>query len=320
MVDSISTYLRNTQLIVVDNEDIDIEDSRFLLTFGGELEKLSRSIQRIGIVNPPILFESSKGEPLKIVCGSRRIRVAVRFGIKKIHSFVIREPADSLSLFLIAIFDNIGFRELNDVERSIVVGKLLKLGVDEGELIRTYLPLLNLPPTRKFLDIYLKVGELEKEIKEDVAKSNLGVETAVTLLNFSREERLKVVKLIRKLRFSKQRELVNLLFEISAREGVGILEILSDQEIEEKLSAEEVISKLRERRYPKLTASERKFLSLKKSLAFLPQISLTPPPSFEGEEFVLSIRFKDRQELKKILDNLQERVKGNELDFCFLKY
>lgn len=314
---SISTYLRDIQPKVVASEDIDIEDSRFLLTFGGEGERLIKSIEQIGIVNSPILFEP-KGEPLKIVCGSRRIKIAKRLGIRKIHSLVVRKPTDTLSLFLIAFFENIGVRELNDVEKSIVVEKLLTLGVGVGELISTYFPLLNLPPARKFLDIYLKIGELEEEIKEDIAKQKLGVETAIILFNFSREERVEVVRLIRKLdlRLNKQKDFVNLLFEISIREAVGIFEILSSPEIKKKLSApshEEVLSKLRERRYPKLSAKEQQFTERKKALGLLPQISLSPPPFFEGEEFTISFQFKDKSELKKILSNLEERLEGSEL-------
>ena len=61
---------------------------------------------------------------------------------------------------------------------------------------------------------------------------------------------------------------------------------------------------LRQARYPQLSTYEQRFQEAARRLRLPPQISLRPPPYFEGQQYQVTLSFGQRQELQQYAQRL----------------
>ena len=149
----------------IDLVEMNLRDKRFCISFGDNVEKLKLSIKSIGVTSPPIITpgKGKKSEYI-LVSGFKRVLACKQVGLKNIPCFVTRSFSD-LENFKIAVMDNIGTRELNPIEKSNVVFKLLKFNAEKKEVISKYLPLLSLEPNVNVLNNFLTLQSFSKRIK-----------------------------------------------------------------------------------------------------------------------------------------------------------
>ncbi|MDP1721310.1 MAG: ParB/RepB/Spo0J family partition protein [Candidatus Nanopelagicaceae bacterium] len=119
------------------------------------LRELTASIQEVGLLQPPVVREISRGR-YELIMGERRLRAAKAAGLTSIP-VIIRQTSDD-ELLREALIENIHRSQLNALEEGAAYSQLLndfnctheelarRLGKSRPHLTNT-IRLLNLPPT-----------------------------------------------------------------------------------------------------------------------------------------------------------------------------
>jgi ParB family chromosome partitioning protein len=300
---------------------INFEDKTFIISTQTNNGFLQKSIERVGLLNPPYLYFDSVTQYFQIVCGYRRIQSCVACGWQEIPARIIASDTSQRELFLFSLYDNLAHRMFNPIEQALAAAKLLTY-FTEDTVIRDYLPLMGLHPTCKTLDSLRCLAALEPAMQDAVEKGTIPEAIAIKLANLGVEDRKAFMDLFSQvhLSLSKQEEILTYCNDISLRDSVSCREILNDAAVRQivnqnKLSrsqkGDQVRAWLRKRRFPRLTQREDKFLQQQKKLQLPPGVQLMPPPLFEGQTFRLQIEFDDQEALRERTVYVVDLVKNN---------
>lgn len=321
---------RNPRFERVNLRDIDRSDELFFMNFEPDLGRLRASVKQMGILEPVWLRE--KGGQFQIVSGFRRFDVAHELGKGKIPALIWkRDGIDNRLAFQMSLHGNVLGRGLNLVEKGLVLGKLLSLfSLSRDEVVQTALPLLDLKPNENVLNSLLLINTFSIDLKRYFLSRGLSLSNILVLARFSREERESIGRFLAPLRLGENilREMLTFLWEISHRDGIGIDDLLSAQEIQRVLpdshlsgpqKIQAIRKFLREKRYPRLSALEERFRSFRKGMRFSPKVTITPPPFFEGDRFKIEIGFESLEEYEAVLGELQNLPKDRIGDLLTIK-
>jgi ParB family transcriptional regulator, chromosome partitioning protein len=141
------------------------------------LNELVMSVEEHGIIQP-ITVRRAADNSYQLITGERRMRAAVKAGLKRIPAFV-REAGDE-SMLELALVENIQREDLDAIEVAISYQRLIEefnltqegLGDRVGKkraTITNYLRLLNLP-------VEIQTGIREKKISMGHARALAGIE------------------------------------------------------------------------------------------------------------------------------------------------
>ena len=297
----------------IDPHDIDLADERFRISFILSSDELAASIRDLGLLNPPVLAQREGGRTI-LVSGWKRVLACRALSLSPIPVFVADEK-DDLELFKVAVYENASVRTLSAVEKAEVLARLQGFGAQADELVRQYLPLLGIPPTREYLELFLFVAGFDPEEKRVVHDKDPPPAVLQALFPFTAAARARLLPWFWTLGRNKQKELLSNLREIAARDNISPEEVLSHPRIREieadgrlspRQQAEELVEHLRERRNPTLTAWSQAFDAALEKLGIDKGVVIDPSPFFEGEDLSLHFSFRSREEF---LDRLS-RLKG----------
>jgi ParB family transcriptional regulator, chromosome partitioning protein len=304
-------------------QQIDLSDETFSVNYLPDLQRLRSSIEEIGLIQPVLLKKKLGG--YQIICGFKRISVMKELEKSEIESRVFEEKEmDEFHLFSLSLQENLTTRGFNIVEKAMALEKLIHhFHAQPDTVIHTFLPLFSLEPNEKILNTYLSLAQMEDEIKtyvlkEDVSRSNI---RRLSVLNS--DDRRTVLSLIIPLKLGENRlrEILTLLEEISRRNQWSTREIVKRPEIQAVLSLKELTpSQKTERvkkvlmtlRYPKMHQLEEAFQKKRKDLNLPTNISLHPPPFFEGRGLRVEFQFETMEEYRTILSALSQLVNKEE--------
>ena len=301
---------------------ISFEDKTFIISTITKSDLLKKSIERVGLLNPPYLYFDSIKQCYQIVCGHRRIQACVACGWQEITACVIASGTCQSELFLLGLYDNLAHRVLNSIEQAHAAAKLLTYFTEE-EIIRQYLPLMGLHPTCKTFDHLRCLAALEPAMKDAVVNGTIPEAVAIKLADRGDEDRKAFMDLLSQvhLSVSKQEEILAYCNDIARRDGVSYREIFYDSTVrrileQEKLprsqKGDQVRARLRKIRFPRLSQREEKYLQQSKKLDLPSGIQLVPPPFFEGQTFRLQIEFDNREALGDKAAYVMGLVKNND--------
>ncbi len=307
-------------------DQIDFNDRSYLFTFESPISQLVSSIKQIGLINAPIL-ERKTNNTFRIVSGLKRILALRHLKIDQFHAQVYysKSPEPTLELFLLNFYENIGTRGLNAIEKSIIFHKLINLfHLSEEKAISEFFPLLNLGTNKSVLNRYLKLMDLEDNIKIAVVEDFISINLAVALLERSSLERKAIFELFQQLKSGKnrQKEVLRLLQELAKITGQSIDQIIKNSAIQDVLTddkitfprkTEHIIEILKKIRFPLYTKVAEKFQNLLKDLKLPPNVILRPAPFFEREKYTIELTFKDQSEFKKLAKILNSIADQNKL-------
>jgi len=319
--------MNSSEYIKVNIDQIDFNDRSYIFTFESPLFQLVASINKVGLIHPPIL-EQKENHTFRIVSGLKRI-LALRHLKKDLFDaqvYYAKSEKPDIDLFLLNLYENIGTRNLNSIEKAVVIHKLINLFYFSEEKVRIeILPLLDLGVNKVVLERYLKLVLLEDNIKISVAEDFISINIAIALLERQSFERQAIFNFFQKLRLGKnrQKEFLGLFQELSEITGQSYTQILENIEIQDVLSDNKITLPrkidrikeiLRKIRYPIFTEVNEKFQTLKKQLNLPPNIMLRPPPFFEGEKYTIEFKFKNQSEYKKVVEILNSIADQNQFD------
>ena len=299
----------------VDPERIDESPGPYCMSFGFELTSLIRSIKRVGLVNSPLLIEDGKGT-MTVISGYRRIH-ALKF--LKWNSIPCRVLAKSefspLECLLLNLHENLATRNLNNVEKGMILSRLTSW-LPRTEILEDYMPLLDLPSYEKTLNLFLMIEkELDEEIKAYLARGQTSLQVAGMLLNMDPVSRPPVFDLISslKLNINQQTQLLNYIVDLSQITKEPIFEFMKEQSLESICSddnlntpqkAKAVLRLLRIKRFPSLTEAERTFNKMVSKLDLPKRVRIDPPLFFESPDYRLEVLFKGGKGLREKIERL----------------
>ncbi len=307
----------------IDLHKIELKDDRFRISYFVSIEDLIESIRTTGLINPPVL--SFREEKPVIVSGWRRVLACRKLSFKSIPVFISGEM-DDLEAFELTVYENLSIRKYSIVEKAEVLKKIKGFGAGEEEIVRKYLPLLDIPPLLKYLDPYLRIAEFELELKKLIHSSNTDFNVLKLLAEFSSPERTLLLPYILPLGKNKQRALVNNIYELSRKEEMSAADILSlpdvgkiseDENLSPLQKAERLCSLLEEKRYPVLNSWNNAFDKVLKELNISSGIVVTPSAFFEKEDISLNLSFKNREEFLKKLSELRKIADSKDFSGLF---
>jgi len=303
-------------LIAINIDKISIQPGPYCMSYGYDPAPLLKSVERVGLLNPPLLAGKSAG-CFSIVSGYRRVVAARSLGWEKILCRDLSATKMTpFELLLLNLYDNLSTRSFNEVEKAMVL-KRLSSQLSQEELIRDYLPLLGLPPHEPILRTYLLFEESEEPVKEGLAKGTISGQAAKLLLQLDVRSRLALYKCISDIRLNSnyQKQLIEYVLEISEIENQPIPEILAGESLVQIIrkegannpqKAKLLLEALRAMRNPRLADAEHRF---RRQLSFIhlpPGARITHPPCFEAPAFTLEISFKDGKNLKDKIAQISE--------------
>ena len=295
--------------------EVDLEAHPFNPASGEDVTRLQESLAAVGLLSLPRV-RSLPSARWQVVTGWKRLAAAARLGWKKIPVLVLSPETPEPEILLLYLHDNSFTRAFNPLEQALLASRLAKHW-DRETLISKCLPLLGLPPAPVYLDRLLAVAGLESAWQELVAQECLALTVAARLTDWEPAHRLAALPFLAGLPLSqsKQEELVAGVEILARREGVTPTDILLDQELQQSLidadlnpqeRAEAVRRRLNEWVSPRFSSAHKAFSAGLDRLGLRthPRLRLKEPPAFEGPDFELTLKFKDSQELRELLQEL----------------
>src|SRR5262245_22182191 len=306
--------------------EIALDDHRFIVTYRPEMQALQRSVAHVGVLTPLHLRQLSDQALLQVVCGSKRLLACQQTGHTSVPALVY--SAAELSeeqAFLLALHDNLGCRALNAVEKGRILLRLQHFGYQPDVLLQEFCALLDLPPRAATLEAYGKLATLEDALQAAVVEGSLPLETALWIGTYAADDRQALLDLFTGLKIgtNRAREFVTYIDEICQRDAshpatllqaLGVPALLAEAQLSGPQKLDSVRRMLRQTRYPQLSAHEQRFQEAARRLRLPPQISLRPPPYFEGQQYQVTLSFSKRQELQQYAQRLLDAAGHEALD------
>ncbi len=287
-------------------DEVDWHDTSCLITYGPHPHKLLFSIKAVGLLQT-VLLQRKEGGLFRIICGSRRLAACKELLLEPITCRVLSSSIPLESCLRMAIYDNLAQRVLNPVEKALVLAKMAE-HTEQSQLIGELMPLLDLEPSVKLLNRYVKLLEHETAILDSLAIGRLDERTGFALTLFEPEDRLALFKLFQEFPFSVsvQEEMIESVLDIAQRYKVAPAEVINAKDIKElredesrpaRQRAHDIRGRIRARRSPRLMARKERFAKEVRELGLPAGVRLLPPPYFEGPKWSLECSFERTDEL-----------------------
>ena len=304
----------DTSAIALDG--IDTDDHTFKISTDRQTRDLALSIRTVGLLQPCVLI--AVGPFYRVVCGFRRIAACRALDLTTILARTLPPDLSLLACARIAISDNAYQRPLNVVEQSRAYALIQQVAetsaawptvaracglADSGTAMARLLPVASMPPT---LQAAILSGDIALPIALRIIRLSPG--DARALGHFY----LRITTGL-----NKQRELWDLITDISARDGISIADLLAQEAIAAVVDdpdcptpqkVERLRGTLKSMRFPELVKAEADFQRNLKSLNLHPHIQLAPPPFFEGRSYRLTLTVDDRDGLSRLQSELDRLI------------
>lgn len=299
-------------------QNINMRDDSFRMTFAPKLDKLLCSVKTIGVVKPIHVRHTSDGS-YQVVAGYKRLLVCQELNRQTIPSLIFEHnDLSPFQAFLHNLHDNIFSRALNVVEKGMVISKLQSMfGVNEDDITNKYLPLVGEQASYKIFHQFLAVNQVIDTMKMHIVEGDIALPNAARIAEFSPTTQQALYNVLRHIRpnTNKLNELLTLIREISARDGISVEDVLHRYELltivaNPEVAAPEKVAALRQTlkgvKMPQLTAKQAEFTRLIQQLHLPSTAQLKADPFFEDPNFKLECKFDNAEEL----DVLVSRIKG----------
>ncbi len=302
-----------------------IDDSRSnigSMSHGFDVHPLAQSIGNVGLINPPALIREGEGRDrssYRLVAGFRRIAALKTLSFKHIPCRFLPDDTPPMDCLLYNLHENLHTRGFNPVEKGMVLTQLMDF-VSEKEVLKTYMPLLDLPSHGETLHLFMEIERVFEPLAKDLlAKGHLSMKGAKLLLKVPGPTREIFCRYFSAVGFSKnqQTQFIELIDDLSHREEITMAQLLSSHPLQDILDNEKMnnpqkantlMTMLRRRRMPRFMEAEARFKKILEDLNLPAGVRITPPPFFEGPDYRLDILFENGQDLRRKLESLLKRA------------
>ena len=299
------------------------EESLTLFSMDPAADTLAQSIKELGITHPVLLAPADRG--YQIVCGHRRVECARLLKLETVPAFVLDTspaPADMLKHNLI---ENRAQRIYSDIEKGGIIHQFAEAGIPEAEIIKDYLPLLDLERSKKLFVDLQQCAAFSESLKVLLHSLNVPLRVFLIMFRWDEDSRSAAETLLDTLRpgVNKCRELLEMTGETAVKDNVSAHEILNRKEIQTPLNNADlplnkkydaIHRQLRLWRYPVLTDLQKQVYRAIDQLKLDGRIKLRTPENFESDQFKIELQFKTREELVAQVEQLFRVTDSDALD------
>jgi len=275
-------------------DHINVCDRRFCITYPLEDAALYTSVQKIGIIQPVMLLNTS---PFIVVTGFKRLAIVQQLGLKEIPYIPVDISEREALLF--AIHDNIQ-RGLNLIEKAHAIERMLHIGFTSAEVHDT-MKIIGLQPHEKILKTLIALASAEDSFKHFIVTHKLSMKIVDYLMRFDVNERSSIIGLLSSFHITEStiREILEIL---------NLLKIKQDKLPFERLnpvSGQELMKQLKEMAYPILTALHWELQGIRQASALPPNIDIKVDPFFEKEYIDIGIRAKSTDDICQAIEKIR---------------
>jgi len=278
-------------------------------------ENLKNSIAKLGITNPVILLRVNKTENFRIISGHRRVSISKVLGLIDVPARVIEEGIDSPACLQMNVLENMYHRTYSDIEKGIVIDKVSKTGLSEKEIIENILPLINIQPSKKLLEEFLRSNQFSNSLQLLLHENNIPIRVFSTLFKWDGSDRKALENFIEPLHLgvNKWRELLELVDEISRRENISPSKILDHDDVNCILDNNEIPIQnkynsichiLKLRRFPAISELQKKFYLALDKLDLDSRTKIRTAKYFENDEIKIELKFSRQKDLLAQVEKL----------------
>lgn len=305
--------------------EIDGGDLSFVVSYGFDLAHLKASIETLGLLSPPLLRPRRDGR-YQIICGYQRLLVLEQLDWSELPALLVPSETPAVWCLQASLQDTVFGRGFNPMEAGLMIDRLLKY-FDADTVRRRYLPLLGLPPSASHLQKFLSLLSLEAPWQDLVARQRLSPEAAALVSQWAVTERGALLPWWQSLQLShsKQLELLEYLTTLSRREGNSpsewlarpeLLSLLADPVLSTTEKSNRLGETLRHWCFPRLSQARQQCQHYLKTLRLFqhPEMRLIPAPAFEDSSWRLELRFHDRSQLTRQLQQVQDLLDQPEFE------
>lgn len=307
--------------------DIALSDDTLKVTYHPEMQALAQSVAQAGVLTPLHLRRVTDAGGLQVVCGFKRLQACLGNGLQRIPALLYDSSVLSdEQAFLLAVYDNLGCRVLNAVEKGRILRRLQDtFHYEAPRLIEEWCPRLDLPRRADTLEAYGTLVTLDDALQRAVVEGSLPLETALWIGHHAAADRPTLLALFTglKLGYNRARECATLIEELCHRDACRPVTLLQRLDIpallaEPQLAAPQKVERLRQAlqaaRHPLLSQHEQRFQDLVRHLRLPSPVQLRHPPYFEGQQFQVGFAFHSRQDLQRVAQGLLDAAGKEALD------
>ena len=282
---------------------------------------LRRSIDRYGILHPPVVREISAGL-YGVVTGRKRLLalLALQKG-NTCHCLVVSKRVPKIEIFDMLLAEIQLTRQLTIVEKAIFLKKIIPLA-DERQIVKEYLPRLGLAPDPLILQQILKLLELEKPVLLGMHQGYVNERVARDFIALQVQDRTILFEIIAALRpsFSNQIKLIHICQELAGRENKSIVTLLDNDEVHAILHHQDanppqkiknLMAWLARRQTPRYKQAEEEFSRFVTAIRLPGNVSVAHTPFFEDDKVTLSIRFRSLKSLQQAWKKIKHATREN---------
>ena len=303
----------NRPVVNLSMDRFKFSQGKFCMSFDFDINPLVNSIKEIGIINKPYIISNREGD-VEIVAGYRRVLALKELKIKEISCFDLSNSGKTdLDMLIMNIHDNLYIRELNNVEKSMALNRLINLSKDK-RIGSKFISLFKI--SERELETLLKIEFLPEDLKYSIARNSISLKALESSLDFDNEKDCHAcLELIDKLKlnFNQQLQFIDYINDISRQKKSTIYRVLREDDFKDiyddknknnPQKARKLLNILREKLFPDLTEYEKTFQRRVKRLQLPENIKISHPRYFESEGYKLEVDFLDGPDLMNSIDRI----------------
>jgi ParB-like chromosome segregation protein Spo0J len=282
-------------------------------------ENLKGSIQRAGILHPPIVKEHTPSS-FQIITGRNRLLSAIKNGQTSCNCYKTHPDISDDEALDISLEDTILSHPLSDIEEAQYLRKAIRsLSIEEAAVRYSLITggRISSFQTRQ----KLKLLALEDPIQTAVHEKLLEGKVALEMCKMAFVDRMTLFEIITVLQLSvsNQKKLTVSCLELAGRMQTSLRDILSGEDVKQILThhesnlpqkASQIMGLIYRKRFPRLTEEENTFHKFISGLQLPDNISLTHSPSFEKDTVHMDITFSNREECMRVWQNIANHCKS----------
>ena len=307
--------MRQTVIETLKREKIDLCQKFIFRMENADNTQLFDSIKISGLQTPLLLWK--KGDEVILLHGYQRWLVAKELGLEELPVRIYEKPDNFEEILKAVYLENASNRDLNIVEKSLFINKLIHL-LNDIDVFK-WMSLLHFPPKENTLDLLRKIAELPLIWQDFIVRKNVPLKRIGNLVKTKVATELENL-LIGGIGLNKIEQIINLLNETVLREkreeGELLEDILTTIETENKAGTagklalpDAILLKLSLLRYPLLSKYQQEFKRKRDRLKLPKNLRLQSDPGMEKEGFMMMMDIKSENDFMAFVDWLKKYEK-----------
>ncbi|MBN1516534.1 ParB N-terminal domain-containing protein [Candidatus Sumerlaeota bacterium] len=300
---------------------VDFDDRTFDLSSHRRTSDVVDSLRKYGVLHPPVIREQNSTR-MQIVSGFGRMIALRELGVDYIDAYVLSAKISDRECALLKLAELRTEREPDALEKGRFV---VLIDPQPGEAdFHELCAAIGVHPTEKALKRAIAALQLPDKFLKMLTEGRLSEDAVETLSSMTEQDCASIARLFDICRpgLNVQRELLEHLQDIAARDNLDISAVLANEAIERALNdaslkpaqkTQLVRSSVNYLRFPHLCEWEDCFAQAVDELLWPPECKLSHHPFFESSRLKIELSFESKEELRSHTEKLQSLCANDDL-------